>query len=337
MTTQPGFFDLNRRYVKLDERDALQHLDALIDWEIFRDTLELVRVKPRKNNAGRKSFDVLMMFKALILQHLHNLGDDELEYQIRDRYSFCRFLGLLPEDRVPDAKTVWLFREELTQQKLLTSLFTDFDLHLKACGYQARKGQIVDATIVPAPIQRNSREENQQIKKGETPERFEHESVGPQKDTDARWTEKNGQSSFGYKNHVCVDVAHKLIRDFEVTSAEVHDSRVFEVLLQDDNTSRDVYADSAYRSEEIELALDVMEYRSHVHTKGKRDCPLTEQQRKANTRKAKIRCRVEHVFGSQENEQGGIFVRVIGLARAATKITLMNLTYNMRRFVYLCG
>jgi transposase, IS5 family len=332
---QPSFFDLDDRHRKLNERDPLIHLDTLIDWEDFRPTLDSMQDKPRKSKAGRKPFDAVLMFKALVLQHLYNLSDDELEFQIRDRYSFCRFLGVNPEDKPPDAKTVWLFREQLVQQARIDSLFIDFDLQLEAHGFKARKGQIVDASFVSAPKQRNSREENAQIKEGERPKRFEaNPHVGRQKDTDARWTKKNGQAYSGYKNHVSIDNEHKLIRGYEVTSAEVHDPQVFYDLLRE-NTSKDVWADSAYRSEDNELMLGASGYRSHIHKKGHRDRPLSDKALHANHKKSKVRARVEHVFGSQTNEQGGMFVRVIGLARATIKIGMMNWVYNMRRFVTL--
>jgi transposase, IS5 family len=332
---QPSFFDLDNRYRKLDERDALLELGTLIDWEDFRETLNKSRETTRKSSAGRKSYDVVMMFKGLVLQHLYNLGDDELEFQIRDRYSFCRFLNLHPEDTVPDAKTFWDFRERLTQKGLIKPLFYAFDGQLEAKGFKAQKGQIVDASLVSAPIQRNSRDENAKIKQGGTPARFsENPNVGRQKDVDARWTTKNGQDHYGYKDHIAIDNAHKLIREYGVTSAEVHDSQVFFELLSD-NTSKDVWADSAYCSEDNDLLLDVDGYRNHVHTRGHRGRPLTTHERGINRRKSKTRARVEHVFGAMENEMRGMFVRVIGLVRAATKIGLMNLVYNIRRCISL--
>jgi transposase, IS5 family len=333
---QPSFFDLDNRYKKLNERDALIELDKLIGWEAFRETLQRCREKPRKSAAGRKAFDVIVMFKALVLQHLYNLSDEELEFQIRDRYSFCRFLGLSPEDRVPDAKTIWLFREQLTERHLIKGLFEDFEWQLEEKGFKAQKGQIVDASLVSAPIQRNSREENTQIKRGEIPQCFEaNPHVKRQKDVEARWTEKNGQKYYGYKDHIVIDNEHKLIRDFEVTSAEVHDSQVFFELLSE-NTSKDVWADSAYRSEENELMLKAGGYRSQVHRKGYRNRPLNKRAQESNRRKSRIRARVEHVFGSMENEMGGLFIRVIGLARAKTKIGLMILVYNLKRCASLC-
>lgn len=332
---QPGFFDLQDRHRKLNERDPLTALDKLIDWAFFRESLARVRKKDRKSAAGRRPYDVVLMFKSLVLQHLYNLADEELEFQIRDRYSFCRFLGLMPEDRVPDAKTIWLFREQLTQHHLIKELFDEFELQLQRQGFKACKGQIVDASLVDAPTQRNRREENAQIKAGETPKRFEdNANVARQKDTDARWVKKNNASRYGYKNHVSVDVGHKLIREYDVSSAEVHDSqRLFDVLSE--NADAGVWGDSAYWSEEHELILGAMDHHSHLHERGSRDNPLTEKQQASNKKKSSVRVRVEHIFGSIANEQTGGFVRVIGLARAATKIGLTNLVYNMRRLVTL--
>ena len=332
---QSGFFDLEDRFKKLNEKDPLVNLNQLIDWENFRFTLNKVREKERKSNAGRKPFDVVLMFKILVLQHLYNISDDQIEYQIRDRYSFCRFLDLTPSARVPDAKTIWLFREQLVNLKLIKILFYDFDYQLNEQGYQARKGQIVDASFVDVPRQRNKKEENKQIKAEKIPERFEeNKNIGSQKDCDARWTKKNNETHFGYKDHTSVDHEHKLIRDYEVTSAEVHDSNIFEELLTE-NTSKDVWADSAYRSEEHEQFLDAMGYRSQVHKKGKRGKPLSKRDQKTNTKKSRVRARVEHVFGSMTNEQGGLHFKVIGFARNELKIGMMNVVYNMRRLVTL--
>ncbi len=253
--SQPGFFDLDERLQKIGAKDPLIGLKKLIDWEDFRPTLNIVRKKKRKSSAGRKPYDVVLMFKILVLQNLYNLSDEQTEYQIRDRLSFMRFLGLQPEDTVPDANTLWCFREDLTSLKLIKSLFLDFDLQLDNQGYKAQKGQIVDASFVDVPRQRNKKAENDQIKDSEIPQRFkENPNVGRQKDTDARWTKKNQETHFGYKNHATVDNKNKLIRNYEVTSAEVHDSNEFIGILSE-NTSKDVWADSAYRSEENELSL----------------------------------------------------------------------------------
>lgn len=211
------------------------------------------------------------LFKVLVLQQLHNLSDDRIEYQIRDRFSFMRFLGLELEDRVPDAKTVWLFRDRLKDLSLTEVLFARFHEQLAGQGYVARAGQMVDATFVEVPRQRNSREENAQLKAGEVPEAWDEpgaKAMRRQKDTEARWTKKGHERHYGYKNHVNADQQHKLIQSYAVTVASVHDSQVFDGLLDKtedkDGNKRAVYADSAYRSEAQEKQLVEARIDSHI-------------------------------------------------------------------------
>lgn len=333
---QPGFFDLDERYQQLEKLgDPLPKLAEVVDWEAFRPVLEKVHQKERKSNAGRKPYDVVLMFKVLVLQHFYNLADEQTEYQIRDRYSFCRFLDLTPEGRVPDARTIWLFRERLKELELVDELFAELSMQIEGAGYIPRRGQIVDASMVAAPRQRNGREDNATIKAGETPEDWKDEPAKlRQKDVEARWTKKHGKTYYGYKNHISVDNEHKLVRHFEVTHAAVHDSRVFDTLLDPTNTSADVWADSAYRSKEREAQLKADRYRSHIQTKGTAKRPLSERATKANHRRAKTRARVEHVFGAQ-TAMGGMVVRTIGLARARVKVGMMNIAYNIRRLAFL--
>lgn len=338
--SQAGFFDFDHRLDQLNRHgNPLHVLDQAIDFEAFRPTLERVYDKPRKSNAGRRPFDVVMMFKMLVLQSLYGLADGQLEYQVRDRVSFMAFLGLRPGDAVPDEKTVWLFRERLTRLDLIETLFEQFDADLAASGFAARRGSVVDASLVEAPRQRNTREQNAQIKRGERPESFdENPHRGRQKDTDARWVKKAGVNRFGYKNHVNVDAEHKLIRRYAVTDAATHDSRAFEQLLDEDNTNRDVYGDSAYRSAQISETLEKEGYRDRIHRKGYRGRPLSERSREANRKKSKVRARAEHVFGRQAQfacHLGEQFIRCIGIARARAVIGLRNLVYNLDRYARL--
>jgi len=291
--------------------------------------------KERKSTAGAKQLDVVLMFKILALQQLHNLSDDRIEYQVRDRISFMRFLGLQLEDRVPDAKTVWLFRESQKALGLVDILFVRFNEQLALRGYIARGGQVIDATFVEVPRQRNTREENKQVKAGNTPEEWKDEAAKlRQKDIEARWTKKNHENHYGYKNHINADQADKLIRGYQVTDASVHDSQVFEELLDQNLTKhgkkRAVYADSAYRSSEKENLLTKDQIPSRICEKGVRGKKLTKDQKTNNREKSKIRVRVEHVFGAQAH-MGGHMVRTIGILRARVKIGMMNLVYNMVR------
>ena len=335
---QPGLFDIAERTAKLTEMgDPLVGLNAQIDWEAFRADLDSIHDKARKSNAGAKPIDVVLMFKILVLQQLHNLSDDRIEYQIRDRLSFMRFLGLQLEDKVPDAKTVWLFRERLKERQLTEVLFNRFHEQLAQRGYVARAGQMIDATFVEAPRQRNSREENALLKEGAIPIEWgknanQHKLA--QKDIDARWTKKNNENHYGFKNHINADQEHKLVQSYAVTDAAVHDSQVFEAILDhtenEEGNKRAVYADSAYRSAEKEALLSACKMQSQICEKGSRNRPLTEAQKASNKEKSRVRSRVEHVFGAQA-QMGGHIVRTIGLLRAQVKIGMMNLVYNMVR------
>lgn len=332
-----GFFDLDERCAQLAAAgNPLVQLEGIIDFGAFRPILQRVRNKDHKNASGRKPFDVVLMFKILILRTLYNLSDDQLEYQIRDRISFMQFLGLQLGDRVPDAKTIWLFRDALTKLNLVCSVFDQFDQDLIAAGFVAQKGSIVDASIVQAPRSRNTREENKQIKSGVIPASFtENPCKHRQKDTDAKWLTKNKVRHFGYKNHVNVDVKHKLIRAYIVTDASVHDSQMIASLLDEKNTNANVYGDSAYRSAAIHDHLESHGYRDCIHRKGYRNKPLTASQRESNRRKSRIRSRVEHVFGRQAQCLGGTWLRCIGIKRARAVIGFRNLVYNMNRYVKL--
>ena len=337
---QFSFFDADKRLAAISAKgDPLEMIDSVVPFESFRAEIEAVVLTPakeKKSTAGRKPIDVIVMFRMLVLQSLYNLSDEQVEYQVRDRLSFTRFLRLGFEDSIPDGTTLWLFRETLAKAGLIERLFERFGQHLEAKGYIARGGQMVDATIVAVPKQRNSREEKEAVKVGKTPESWEkNPAKNRQKDKDARWTKKHGKSFFGYKNHVNADAKHKLIRQYAVTDASVHDSRKFEGLVNRANTSADVYADSAYRSAETEAKLRARGLRSRIHERACRSHSLSKAQERANRQKSKIRARVEHVFGAQQTSPGGRLVRTIGILRAKAKIGLQNLAYNIRRLVTL--
>jgi len=175
--SQLGFFDAEKRLAALSAKgDPLEAIDRLVPWESFRADIEAVVLTPedrKKSCAGRKPIDAIVMFRMLVVQALNNLSDEQAEFQVRDRLSFTRFLRLGIEDGIPDATTLWLFREKLAKAGLIERLFDRFDRHLAAKGYIARGGQIVDATIVPVPKQRNNRDENDAVKAGVTPAAWE--------------------------------------------------------------------------------------------------------------------------------------------------------------------
>lgn len=242
-----------------------------------------------------------------------------------------RFLGLESYDTVPDAKTIWKFRDDLSKTDAIEECFHLFNEMLAAEGLITHSGTIIDAAFVDAPRQRNTREENKKIKNGEVPEDWEkpeNTAKLAQKDTDARWAKKNGETNFGYKDHVKCDADSKLITGYGASAASLHDSQMCTELLDDDDEV--FYADSAYSSAEI-----TENCKNEICEKGYRGNPLTEEQKKENNRKSKIRCRIEHIFGFMINSMKGITLRCIGFKRAWTQIGLLNLVYNMCRYQIL--
>ena len=351
MRGHAGFWDIDERYVRLSEAgDPLEKLDAVVPWEMFRKPLAKALKRSDGARGGRPPYNPVMMFKILVLQALYNLSDDQAEFQIQDRLSFMRFLGLGLGDKVPDAKTIWLFREHLSQAGAVDNLFARFDKHLSKADYLAMGGQIVDATIVAAPKQRNSDGEKADIKAGKVPEAWKDKPAKlRQKDRDARWTVKFSKAkadkeaktkqrdiavpAFGYKNHAAIDRRHGFIRGWTVTSASAWDGAQLRNVLDRQNTGSTVWADSAYRSKTNEAWLEKHGYFSDIHHKKPKGRPMSERTARANGRRSKIRAVIEHVFAQQKSRMG-LFVRTIGMARARAKIGMANLTYNILRFAW---
>lgn len=333
---EKGLFDEEFRREELKKhKDPLKRLNSVVDWEMFRPVLERALHKDAKGPGGRPAFDEVMMFKILVLQRVYGLSDEQAELQIMDRLSFQEFLGLRLADKVPDEKTIWVFRQDLTEKKVVEPLFETFKAHLESAGVLMKAGVIVDATFVDVPRQRNTREENETVKRGEIPQEWqkeENQNKLEQKDTDARWTKKNGERHFGYKDHVKVDRGSKLITAYIVTSASVHDSQAVDKILTQEDTGKEFHADSAYVGEPIAKVLEEKRMGNAIHEKGYRNHPLTEEQKARNREKSKIRVRVEHVFGFMQTSMKGMFVRVIGKHRVGTIIGLANLTYNLFRY-----
>lgn len=353
MRGQPGFFDIDERLKRLsDLGDQLEAFAGAVDFEIFRP--ELVKALAYSDGAqgGRPPFDPVMMFKVLVIQAVNSLSDERAEFLISDRLSFMRFLGLGLSDRVPDARTIWLFREKLVKAGAIQALFDRFDAALRASGYIAMGGQIVDASLIAAPKQRNTEEEKKDLKEGRIPEDWKARPAKlRQKDRDARWTVKFSKAkerpdgtkppvdiaipTFGYQNHIAIDRRFKLIRKWQATDAAAYEgARLREGLLDKTNTAGAVYADTAYRSKANEAFMAQNGFVSRVHFKKPKGHPMARRMAIANGRKSKIRSHVEHVFAEQKSRMG-LVIRTIGIARATLKIGMANIVYNAKRLICL--
>ena len=317
---------------------GINKLNAVMDWELFREELESVLGYDNRDpkRGGRPPFDAVLMLKVLVLQKYYGLSDEETEFQIMDRFSFLQFLGLQAGDDVPDARTIWDFKQLLEKDGRdgTRRLFEKFGRLLRPEGLLAKEGSIVDASFVAAPRQRNSREENQQIKQGKRPEGFEADTPkGRQKDCDARWTKKNNETHYGYKNHAKVDAKSKLVDGYTTTAANVHDSQVFGELIDEEDEA--VFADSAYFSKASDEHLISKNCQNFILFKGSRGHPLSEEERATNKLRSRIRVRCEHVFGRM-SQMAMDRLRTIGLLRAEQHNGLCNLVYNMDRYAFLC-
>lgn len=327
-----SLFASDERERKLDRiGDPLAALDASVDFAAISREVEAALPVVDYAQGGRPPFSVLLMVKLLVIKQLYNLSDDQVEYQALDRVTFQRFLGLKSSSRIPDSKTFWAFQQTLMKAGAAAVITQAVQRQLAAAGYIARNGQLIDASIVRAPIQHFTSADKEILARGEVPPDWSA-AKRAQKDLDARWTKKHGKSYHGYKAHVSADVRHKLARKSVVTDAAVHDTNHFEDLLDETNTSREVSADKGYVDAARETRLEKAGWRVQVQRKAKAKKPLGKRQQGRNRTIAKVRARVEHVFAGL-HQMGGMLIRTIGMARADFQITMKLAVYNLKRFV----
>lgn len=354
MTGQKGFWDIEDRLAELSaEGDPLEKLAATVDFEVFRPILLRALRQCGPSRLGHPPFCPVLKFRMLVLQSLHGLSLERTAYRVRDRLSWMRFCGLGPGDRVPDVNTLWDFREALIEAKALDKLFARLNEAITKAGYLPMGGQIIDASLIAAPKQRNTDDEKAAIKDGKSADEIwpDEPNKARQKDVNARWTVKQGKAPmpgpdgktppaisipvFGYKDHIGIDRRHGFIRTQKITDAAAHDgARLREGLIDPENTASNVWADSAYRSAKNEDYLDSIARTSCIHRRKPAGKPMSRATARANAKKSAVRCHVEHVFAELKSRMG-LVVRTIGIARAEATITLANMAFNMKRWVFL--
>jgi IS5 family transposase len=352
MAGQAGFFGMDERLRALPAAGGpLERLASVVNFELFRAELEAAPRRSDRSRGGRPPYDAVVMFRVLVLQALHTLSDEQAEYRLRDRLSFMRFAGLAPHEPVPDATTIWLFRERLVRAGAIEKLFARFDAVLREQGLLAMGGQILDATIIQARPARLTAEKAV-VRRGKVPEGWSPARTA-RVDRDARWTLRRGRKRspagggsgskrqavaivvpvFGYKNHVGIDRAHGLIRTWSVTHAAAHDGGRPGALLDPATTASGVRGDTAYRSA-ADLGLLARRGRAgHPQREKPRGKPMPRHVARGNATRGKVRAAVEHVFAAQKRRLG-LLVRTVGLARARAKIALANLAYNLTRLAW---
>lgn len=349
---QKLFFGVETQLKKLDRLgDKLLTLRDKIDWEMFRGIIEKAIRKEDYSKGGRPPWDAVLMFKITILQQWYDLSDENVEYQINDRLSFQRFLKLECGDKVPDQNTIWDFKEAIISAGIERDLFDLFTKYLEAQGIITKKGSIIDATFVTCDKRHTTKKDDKSLKEGDCPhdlhkkceERLENggikdeENVFNQLDFDARWAVKGKESFFGYKDHVKCDLESKIITDFTVTDASVHDSQELIELVSKDDTAIDL--DAGYTGKKIgeEISSLFPLVVLNICARAYRGKKLTEEEKEANKIISRRRCRIEHIFGYMTRFMGGLVLRCHGMKRAYRDICNKNLAYNLKRFVCLAG
>lgn len=303
---QTVFDKLFRDKVVRKKTSILQEIGDYLDFEIFRPLLEGVFID---SGMGPCRYDVVLMWKIVILQKWFGLSDPGAEEQISDRLSFREFLGLSLNDDIPDETSICLFRNRLKETESYEWLFEILNQELDKRRVRVKGGSMVDATFIEAP-------------KGKRKD-------GSKTDPDADY----GHKGHGYSMHNNVGKEDKLIHELEMTSARPHDSQHFEDVLVGDET--EIWADSAYRSEDQEAKLEKEKIKSQILEKAYRNKPLTDEQKESNKAKSEVRARVEHPHAQLKEHQKFTRTRYYGLPANRCDAFLHAIAYNLRRAVYL--
>ncbi|MCF6345462.1 MAG: IS5 family transposase [Thiomicrorhabdus sp.] len=302
----------------IHEHTAITELDELnqfIDWTEFEVMLQNIHNNP----AGEKAWPPLMMFKVLILQSWYNLSDPACEKQLARDLLFRRFINLSLSEAVPDHSTIWRFRNHLNQQELLTPLLNKLNHQLNTQGIIIQTGEvsIIDASVIQA---KNNRPKKN-VKGDNT------------QDSEASYnvkTASNGKktSTYGFKAHINVD-EDGFIKTQQLTTGSLHDSNVFTQLMT--GQEKEVYADSAYKSQEHDQFLNEKRIKSCVLNRAYRNKPMTEDQKLQNRFSSQVRYIVERTFGSLKLHHGLGQARYLGLARNQARLTLVCIAHNLKK------
>ena len=287
----------------------LEDIAKTFEWAAFD-----VLMRPlHASSDGAPAYPPLTMFKIVLLQQWYGLSDPGAEEAVRDRLSFRRFCGVPFDEETPDHSAIWRFRQRLAKLGLSEQLLAEVNRQLDAHGLIVKRGTLVDATIIAAAVKRPPIETGQ---------------VNP-RDPDASFTVKNGETYFGYKAHLAVDEASDLVRQAEMTSADLHDSQRGEAMIQGDEEA--YYADKAYDSRALREALKARGIADKIAYKARRNKALKNWQVWFNKTASSVRVGVERANATMKNWYGMARVRYCGLARNTCHLQFVAMAMNMKR------
>lgn len=314
----------------------LAAMDELIDFSAIAAEVDAACPRPDRSKGGRPPYASEVMVRLLFIQALYNLSDEDCEYQVLDRMSFQHFCRLDGALHIPDARTLWSFKQRLAKGGLGgRAVFDAVSLQLQQHGYIPRGGQIVDASIVQAPITQARSDEREALNEGRAPEGWSAKRLR-HTDRDARWTKKHGKSFYGYKLHANADARYKLIRRVKVTAANVDDGQTLKDVLDPANTRSRLLADRGYDAQANRELLQAHQLSDGI---ARRTKPGQDRRQRLDARNkaiGRIRARGEHVFAGLE-QLGGKCVRAMTLASNELALLLKCAAYNAKRLVWLAG
>lgn len=296
-------FALKKKYEKVKKlRSNLEEIKALIDWNSIAQSIPF-----HENNMGRPPYEKVLMIKILFLQSCYSISDEELEFQINDRLSFQQFLDF-PKN-IPDYSTIWRFREELTELDYIDRIWENIKSQIENKGIQIKKGKIQDASFIEAdPGKKNSGMSGR------------GREAKTSRSRDGSWTKKGKKSVFGFKSHLKVDEATKLITEVGVTTAKTFDGHVDLADLNDI-----VYRDKAYTGSKTRAKGNGSMKRGN----------LTAHEHLRNKRIAKKRCRGEHPFGTMHRSFKAGRTKLTTIARVFVQQVFVCIAYNFHRLKFL--
>jgi IS5 family transposase len=305
--SQPSFVDaLVSGYGK---SGFLDRIEQTFDWSAFEALLAPIHASAR----GAPGWPPLAMFEIVLLQQWHTLSDPAAEEAVRDRLSFRRFCGLPLDMETPDHASIWRFRQTIDKLGLAMKLLAEVNRQLDARGFVIKRGTLVDATIIAGAVRRP----------------YEGGGVNP-RDPEARFTRKRDKTYFGYKAHLAVDEESGLVRQAEMTPANVHDSRLGEALIQGDEQG--FFADRAYDSQALRETLEARGLVDGIAWKVKHTRYPLELH---NAWAGSVRSAVERAFATMKRWYGMSRVRYLGLARNACHLQFVAAAMNMKRALVL--
>lgn len=300
------------KHIKTQSKRALETINQKINWNDLISPIEqkLELSKNKNSEAGRRPFSIEVIVKCFILQTIYNLSDPRLEEEIADRRSFQIFLGITSGDSIPDETTLVRYRKMFSSLGLDKMLFERFNKQLQQKHLIVGKGTIVDATIKQAQATPSSK-----------------------KDQDADFTKKGGKTYYGYKGHIAIDEDSQIIKKLEFTKASLHDSNVFDNLV--DYTEEAVFADKGYANKSRRKKLESKGIFDGILGKGYRNKPLSKIQKKVNRLLSSIRNRVEKTFAFMKNVLGYQRCSYYDLERNRFEFIFASFVFNIRRMISL--